>query len=925
MAREKNQLVSTLEKILVKEEKKRAKQKDAGCVSGTTAMLSPAEEAMLSVLSRDCCALPVSSRTVTVLHEPPLFYDILCSMVSTAEEEITLCALYIGDGPLAKALVKRVCQRAREVVEWKRKERKAVLLRRKGEGRLAAPTVEDASIQEEGSDPVDTSSTSLTAMTSSPNSYRLLTPFRIRIVMDYHRMRDRRNLETIQPLLSLVHELEDHEEKHEDGEHTRTKAEDLLDGPLSEEEEEEDVEDSSPVLWQKEGDNMEKYDAHTTSQTTGVHHRKGVTKHLPSASSSTHTNTTVPLSGTAAPPSHRLLQVDVSLYHHPHPSSSRLSGMGRVSEALGVQHAKVFSTDTRHTIITGANLSDDYFTKRMDRYLVVRENRYVGHWFSEVVKSIASASHPVDTLEHWGKKHLPEEWKRKIQKEKEQERIKKTKEERKEERMRHGKKENEPVSILFSCPYLRTEPKQKGGLVKRVLSVLLHRPSLLLPCPPPPASSSASGAQECAACPWRLPLWHERSGLVILPNRTGYHPSRDYTTFIHREQEILVQFARRMRARYKGIAEDLLGTRRDEDETEERAVDDEDHEVEDSTPSEESMMDADEKLRDRPSRCRVSLSTWSNMLYDTVIFPTLQCGPAGIFHDSTVVESLLRLATTTATNTSPAALSTTTIPEANTHLFMTSPYMNLYASYIDALLGGRKEEEDDDSSPSDPCTSTTTLPEGAATATKWHSLFFDCITASVKTNSWNNVKGAKFIPQSYLQLERAFWYLLNDFGYGSDRVRLWEFSKEGGYSFHSKGMWFVSTSRRKAQRTEEERAPPRPRSPPIRRPPPAPPRNEEEEREAMKRIQEENLVGADPYLVGYGSTNYGYRSVYRDMEVAMFMFTTNAALRRAWREDLEYLLSQSTLVNEARDFKGRAMGRYQPVISLIAQLIQNYL
>lgn len=50
---------------------------------------------------------------------------------------------------------------------------------------------------------------------------------------------------------------------------------------------------------------------------------------------------------------------------------------GRAREGLGVMHAKVYAADDQ-VIIAGANLSEDYFTSRQDRYLVIQDAAVAG-------------------------------------------------------------------------------------------------------------------------------------------------------------------------------------------------------------------------------------------------------------------------------------------------------------------------------------------------------------------------------------------------------------------------------------------------------------------------------------------------------------------------------------------------------------------
>lgn len=565
-----------------------------GAWASATEGVSERRRDMLRLLARDCCALPVCGRSIRVLHEPKAFYDTLCALVAASESSITLCALYLGDGSLAKALMERVVERV---------------------GRA----------QREG------------------------TPFRVVILLDFHRMRDRKNLCSLTGLLSLAA-------------------------------------------------------ASSSSKAVGA-----------------------------------CVEVRVFLYQHPSRWTRRLSPLGRAAEALGVQHAKIFVIDGKDTILTGANLSDDYFTTRLDRYLVVSDNEHVGTWFDEAVRAIASISHPVTVAE--------------------------------EVRQRSW----EPLT-------------DARGVWKKLWLVLR-----------PPANEALR------------PVIHGEAGLWIHPNACGSHPSLDTAGFIEKERSCLLRFAADMTRAFSGTARRLFGT--------------------------------------------ISPSTGGR--YDTIIFPTLQCGPAGIFHDSTVTEALLRLA------------------GPRDRLFLTSPYMNLHASYVDAVLAGA------------------------------HQL--DCVTAGVSANGWKSVKGASFIPLCYLQLERAFYYLLKSFGC-LHRVRVREFVQPG-WTFHSKGIWFFHDENENENENEEDSTPTTTTT---------------RSKSASSKAATATVRG-EPYLVSYGSTNYGYRSVHRDMEVALMLFTANSSLKASLKRDLALLLERSEAPVEEAHFLGAELGRYQPVVSLLAQLGQGYL
>ncbi|KEG08748.1 phosphatidylglycerophosphate synthase [Trypanosoma grayi] len=400
------------------------------------------------------------------------------------------------------------------------------------------------------------------------------------------------------------------------------------------------------------------------------------------------------------------VQVRLCLFQSPCRWNRLASPFGRAKEALGVQHTKIFCFDGRDTILSGANLSDDYFATRMDRYVVIEDNAYVAAWFSDLVHTLCSMSHRVVCRKAF-------------------------------------------------------------------------------------ASQGGSG---------RKPTLHKKSDLVILPNTMGIDPSAESAAFSVQANHLLQEFAARA---VKAAA---------------------------AIPNDKS--------------------------YDTYLFPTLQCARANVFHDSLVVQRLLHMA------------------PASTHIYLTSPYLNMYARFVDELLASRSA--------------------------------YDFITASVHTNGWRGARGfAGYIPFFYLQLERAFFYLMREYGC-ADRVRVREFSVDG-LTFHAKGLWFVEREDGGAAAGGKDHI--------------------SNGNGCTNSKSEEGEVWGyvkAPYLVAYGSTNYGYRSVHKDVEAEVFLFTTNTSLREALRDELVFLLRQSTLVTEERFVHG-AQGRFQPVVSLLAQMGQDFL
>ncbi|KAM8890558.1 CDP-diacylglycerol--glycerol-3-phosphate 3-phosphatidyltransferase, mitochondrial isoform 1-T2 [Synchiropus picturatus] len=85
-------------------------------------------------------------------------------------------------------------------------------------------------------------------------------------------------------------------------------------------------------------------------------------------------------------------QMRVSLYHTPDLRGLlRLLVPQRFNETIGVQHIKVYLFDDS-VIISGANLSDSYFTNRQDRYVLLENCREVADFFSNLVEAVGDAS-----------------------------------------------------------------------------------------------------------------------------------------------------------------------------------------------------------------------------------------------------------------------------------------------------------------------------------------------------------------------------------------------------------------------------------------------------------------------------------------------------------------------------------------------------
>ncbi|XP_064126710.1 CDP-diacylglycerol--glycerol-3-phosphate 3-phosphatidyltransferase, mitochondrial isoform X2 [Loxodonta africana] len=85
-------------------------------------------------------------------------------------------------------------------------------------------------------------------------------------------------------------------------------------------------------------------------------------------------------------------QVRVSLFHTPNLRGLlRLLMPERFNETIGLQHIKVYLFDNS-VILSGANLSDSYFTNRQDRYVFLQDCPEVADFFTELVDAVGDVS-----------------------------------------------------------------------------------------------------------------------------------------------------------------------------------------------------------------------------------------------------------------------------------------------------------------------------------------------------------------------------------------------------------------------------------------------------------------------------------------------------------------------------------------------------
>lgn len=87
-------------------------------------------------------------------------------------------------------------------------------------------------------------------------------------------------------------------------------------------------------------------------------------------------------------------RVNLRLYHTPHLHGFKeLITPPRLNEIYGLQHMKIYGVDDE-VILSGANLSNDYFTNRQDRYYVFK-NRDLTNYYHRVQNAISSLSYQI--------------------------------------------------------------------------------------------------------------------------------------------------------------------------------------------------------------------------------------------------------------------------------------------------------------------------------------------------------------------------------------------------------------------------------------------------------------------------------------------------------------------------------------------------
>jgi len=150
-----------------------------------------------------------------------------------------------------------------------------------------------------------------------------------------------------------------------------------------------------------------------------------------------------------------------------------------------------------------------------------------------------------------------------------------------------------------------------------------------------------------------------------------------------------------------------------------------------------------------------------------------------------------------------------------------------------------------------------------------------CImTSSPTSNGWYKASGlASFITPLYCEIERMVFKAIQK-SMASKHVTLYEYSRQG-WSYHSKGMWATACGQE------------------------------------------------FPYFTLIGSSNFGRRSVEKDLESQVAVLTTNLELRKKMDEERKqlWLYSQkvdSTLLNSSER-------KSNPFVKLLLHWVRQYM
>ncbi|KIS71215.1 CDP-diacylglycerol--glycerol-3-phosphate 3-phosphatidyltransferase [Mycosarcoma maydis] len=102
-------------------------------------------------------------------------------------------------------------------------------------------------------------------------------------------------------------------------------------------------------------------------------------------------------------------RVRIRLYHTPNLKGWLKKFVGkRFNEGWGLQHMKIYGFDN-DVVLSGANLSRDYFTNRRDRYLMIEDHEDIANYLHSLVQLVGQFSFKLEACEDRGASFEKEE------------------------------------------------------------------------------------------------------------------------------------------------------------------------------------------------------------------------------------------------------------------------------------------------------------------------------------------------------------------------------------------------------------------------------------------------------------------------------------------------------------------------------------
>lgn len=250
---------------------------------------------------------------------------------------------------------------------------------------------------------------------------------------------------------------------------------------------------------------------------------------------------------------------------------------------------------------------------------------------------------------------------------------------------------------------------------------------------------------------------------------------------------------------------------------------------------------------------------------DTWVFPTIQLGHANVRHDEQFTQFVL--------SHQPTGSPYVT--------YLTSPYFNLAAPYEQALRESNKPVR--------------------------------LIVASPKANGFFGDGVSGMVPWAYDTVLRDW---MENLPRNSD-VNVYEYTRDS-WTFHAKGLWIEMPSTTEPRATQPALAESGTSSSTSGSAPSAPTLTPQP---SPRAAQSSHAPSA--YFTLVGSSNFGTRSMARDLESQLAIFSTNQSLGQVLREERDYIFNGAPEVT-AETFESRA-DNHSTLLKLVVPFASKYM